>query len=127
LAKKQVKGSRNSGESPSFEDELARLESVVRELEEGQTGLGESLTRYEEGVKHLKNCYQLLEQAEQKVEMLLEADPAGNERTEAFAEDAMSLEEKAQQRSRRRSRPATSGKSKGAAAPRDMDAPGELF
>jgi exodeoxyribonuclease VII small subunit len=128
LAKKQHKATRRSAESPSFEDELARLESIVRELEEGQIGLGESLARYEEGVKHLKTCYQLLEQAEQRVELLLAADATGNERTETFSEDAMSLEEKAQRRSRRRSRPASSGKSEGhPPASRDMDVPGELF
>ena len=104
MAKKKDKDSRGGGQPASFEDELARLETVVRELEEGQIGLGESLARYEEGVKHLKRCYQLLEQAEQKVELLLESDSAGKERTEPFSEDAMSLEEKAEARSVRRTR-----------------------
>ena len=128
MAKKQDKAARNPAESVSFEDELARLETIVHDLEEGQIGLGESLARYEEGIKHLKRCYQLLEQAEQKVELLLKADSAGNEQTEPVAEDTMSLEEKAQRRSRRRSRPASSGRNKGGSpGSGDMDVPGELF
>ena len=35
---------------PSFESALARIEAIVHELEEGQTGLAESLGRYEEAV-----------------------------------------------------------------------------
>ena len=128
MAKKQDKASRSGGEPASFEDELARLETVVRELEEGQIGLGESLARYEEGIKHLKRCYHLLERAEQRVELLLEADSAGGERAEPFSEETMSLEEKAERRSRRRSRPASSVKNKGASPESgDMDVPGELF
>jgi exodeoxyribonuclease VII small subunit len=128
LAKKQGKASRNDGDPASFEEELARLESVVRDLEEGQIGLGESLARYEQGVKHLKRCYHLLEQAEQRVELLLGAESGGGERTEPFSEDTMSLDEKAERRSRRRSRPASSAKNKGASPESgDMDVPGELF
>ena len=33
-----------------FEDALAELEQVVRDLEDGQIGLEESLSRYERGV-----------------------------------------------------------------------------
>jgi exodeoxyribonuclease VII small subunit len=128
LAKKTDADSRSTDESTSFEDELARLEAIVRQLEEGQIGLGESLDRYEEGVKHLKRCYQLLDRAEQKVELLLNADSEGNERTEPFLEDAMSLEEKAQRRSRRRSRPAAKDRNAGASpASGDVDVRGGLF
>ena len=37
-------------DSLSFEQALAEIERLVRELEEGQTGLEESLSRYERGV-----------------------------------------------------------------------------
>ena len=38
----------------------ARLEAIVAALEEGQVPLAESLARYEEGIKLLKQCYQSL-------------------------------------------------------------------
>ena len=57
-------------DQPSFEESLAELESVVHDLEEGELGLADALARYEQGVKHLKRCYELLEQAERKIELL---------------------------------------------------------
>ena len=55
---------------PTFEFSLAKLEAIVHDLEDGKLGLAEALARYEEGVKHLKHCYALLAQAEQKIELL---------------------------------------------------------
>ena len=127
MAKKSGKTVAVQDAAPSFEEELAHLETIVRQLEEGQLGLGDSLQRYEQGVTHLKRCYQLLAQAQQRIELLLDVDSEGNERTEPFSEQAMSLEEKAGRRSRRRSRktPAEGGQPFGGSG--DMDAKGELF
>lgn len=129
MAKKaRTKTDADRDNSPSFEEELARLESTVHELEEGQLDLGESLKRYELGVKHLTRCYQLLERAEQKIELLVGADADGNERTEPFSEAATSLEEKAARRSRRRSRrPSDTPGGEPGPSTGDVDAPGELF
>jgi exodeoxyribonuclease VII small subunit len=79
---------------------------VVRDLEEGQVGLAEALSRYEEGVRLLKQCYSLLEQAERRIELLTGVNAAGEPITETFDERAATLEEKADHRSQRRSRPA---------------------
>jgi len=57
-----------------FEDNLARLEKIVEEMEAGDLTLDESLARYEEGVKALKRCYELLRDAEKKVEILLKGE-----------------------------------------------------
>jgi len=54
-------------EKLKFEDALAELERIVRELEDGEIGLEESLTRYETGVALLRRCYQQLQQAEQRI------------------------------------------------------------
>ena len=54
-----------------FEDGLALLEKIVEELESGDLTLDESLARYEEGVKALKKCYEILRDAEKRVEILL--------------------------------------------------------
>ncbi len=92
-----------SSDQPTFEDALAQLDAIVQELEEGQIGLAEGLTRYEEGVKLLKQCYQLLEHAQRRIELLSRVDSEGRAHSEPFDEGALSLEEKAQARGRRRS------------------------
>jgi len=73
-------------EPPSFEAALASLESTVHDLEDGDLGLAEALARYEQGIKHLRHCYDLLEQAERKIELLTGVDAAGRAKTVPFAE-----------------------------------------
>lgn len=53
-----------------FEASLKKLEQIVRELESGDTGLNESLTRFEEGIDLYKQCRQTLEGAEKKIKIL---------------------------------------------------------
>ena len=91
---------------PTFEQSLEQLEQIVRQLEEGELGLSESLERYEAGVRHLRQCHQALEVAERKIELLVGVDAAGNPVTEPFDEGDMTLEEKAAARTQRRTRPA---------------------
>jgi exodeoxyribonuclease VII small subunit len=73
-------------ETPSFEAALASLEAIVHDLEDGDLGLAEALARYEQGIKHLRHCYDLLEQAERKIELLTGIDAAGRAKTVPFAE-----------------------------------------
>jgi exodeoxyribonuclease VII small subunit len=90
------------GNSPSFEAALAELETIVHQLEEGDLGLAESLGKYEQGVKHLKHCYQLLKVAEQKIELLTGIEENGEAITEPFRDEALSLDEQAGTRRRKR-------------------------
>jgi exodeoxyribonuclease VII small subunit len=55
---------------PRFEEALAELEAILRELEDGAINLEESLARYERGVGLLRQCYAQLRDAEQKVKLL---------------------------------------------------------
>ena len=55
----------------SFEEAMTRLEEIVSMLETGKTGLDESLSIYEEGVKLVKFCHETLDQAEQRVRILI--------------------------------------------------------
>ena len=115
----------SAGGSPvSFEDALLRLEEIVEALEEGQIPLAESLSRYEQGIKLLKQCYQSLSQAERRIELLNRVDSAGKAQSEPFDDSAISLEEKAQSRSRRRSRSADSSAANQAD---EIDESGRLF
>ena len=113
---------KHAPEPACFEDALARLEEIVAALEEGQISLADSLARYEEGIQLLKHCYQSLAQAERRIELLNHVDSTGRAHGEPFDDSALSLEEKAQTRSRRRSRAAGP-----ASEPDEIDGPGRLF
>lgn len=86
-----------------FEDALKELETIVGKLEGGKLGLEDSLEQYEQGVGHLKQCYQLLRHAERKIELVNGLDAAGNAKTVALDDDDdTSLAAKGDARSRRR-------------------------
>ena len=53
-----------------FEQSLAELERILRDLEDGTTSLEDSLARYERGVGLLRQCYGQLRDAEQKIRLL---------------------------------------------------------
>ena len=54
-----------------FEDHLRQVEETVKALEGGKLGLEESIEKYEVGVKALRQCYAILEQAEKKIQLLV--------------------------------------------------------
>lgn len=81
-------------ENLSFEQALAELEVIVRDLEDGQVGLEESLARYEKGVGLLKRCYGQLRQAEQKIQLLAGVDEEGKIVARPFQHSATTEPEK---------------------------------
>jgi exodeoxyribonuclease VII small subunit len=93
----------------TFEESLVALQQIVHDLEEGNLGLEASLSHFEDGIRLLRNCYRILEQAEQKIEILTGADGAGNPVTEPFDApatiDATEQPEKKTGRNRVRSKP----------------------
>jgi exodeoxyribonuclease VII small subunit len=54
-----------------FEGALARLEEIVRSLELGEAALDEALVLFEEGVKLARFCNQQLDQAQAKIEIMM--------------------------------------------------------
>jgi len=54
----------------TFEDQLARLEEIVKNLENGQLSLEQSLKLFEEGISLTRQCHGLLEEAEQRISIL---------------------------------------------------------
>ena len=67
-----------------FEQAMARLETIVGELEKGDLPLDESLRIFEEGIRLSKNCLKVLEEAERKVEILVQ-DNNGKKQLRAFS------------------------------------------
>lgn len=72
-----------------FEDAMTRLETIVTELEKGDLPLDESLKIFEEGIKLSKSCLKILDEAERKVEILIqERDGRKRLRASSFDEGA---------------------------------------
>ncbi len=55
----------------TFEESMTRLEEVVRILERGDTQLDNALALFEEGTGLIKECSKMLDEAEQKVTLLV--------------------------------------------------------
>ena len=53
-----------------FEKSIADLESIVAQLEKGELSLEDSLKQFEKGITLARKCQDVLNQAEQKIEML---------------------------------------------------------
>ena len=58
----------------SFEEDIKRLQKIVDELSSGKLTLGESLKKYEEGIKLAQSCSTLLNEAQRKVELLMKKE-----------------------------------------------------
>ena len=67
-----------------FEDALARLETIVSELEKGDLPLNDSLKIFEEGIKLSKTCLIILDDSERKVEILVQ-ETGGKKRLQALS------------------------------------------
>jgi len=55
----------------NFEDSLAKLEGIVDALEDNNVSLEESVKKFEEGIKLVKDCQRQLQEAELKVNKLM--------------------------------------------------------
>jgi exodeoxyribonuclease VII small subunit len=82
------KAAEDKPDQASFEQTLKRLEEIVHSLEDGNLGLNESLKQYEEGVGLLRVSYELLQNAERKIELLSGMDSEGNPVTTPFDDTA---------------------------------------
>lgn len=57
-------------DSLSFEQAVARVESIIERIESGELGLEDAIGEYERGIALLSRCRRVLDQAEQRVEEL---------------------------------------------------------
>ena len=64
--------SKETEKLPDFEKSLAELEGLVEQLESGDLNLDQSLKRFKRGVELTRHCQEVLEQAQQTVEKLLD-------------------------------------------------------
>ena len=82
--------SAKSDKPDPFEKNLARLDAIVRELEDTDLPLDKALVLYEEGMKLSEFCHKQLEEAEGRVEIMTKkaggkivAEPFEADETEA--------------------------------------------
>jgi exodeoxyribonuclease VII small subunit len=69
---------------PAFEVALEQLETIVGQLERGAPELSVALAKYEQGVRLLARCHELLDGAERSVALLSGVDENGNPVTAPF-------------------------------------------
>ncbi len=69
---------------PSFEESMSDLQQIVEQLEDNSLGLEASLAQFERGIGLLRNCHAFLEQAEQKIELLISIKANGETTTAPF-------------------------------------------
>ena len=70
----------------SFEEALAELETIVRQLEQGDVELEKSIAIYERGAELKKHCESRLKAAELKVEQIVQGSD-GTPQTEPASFD----------------------------------------
>lgn len=54
-----------------FEEAIRKLEEIAKELESGTLGLDESVEKFEEGMKLSKTCTKMLNEAEKRINILI--------------------------------------------------------
>jgi len=70
-------------ETLSFEEAFERLEAAIAALQDGKLPLDQALEQYQEGMKLVQRCNELLQQAELTIQQLT-VDDAGNMSTLPF-------------------------------------------
>ena len=73
----------------TFEESLARLEEIVKQMEQGNVPLADSLALFSEGTALIKSCGELLDKAEQQVVQLVKSADGSPEETEYIRNDGI--------------------------------------
>ena len=60
-----------SEKKKTFEESMAELEKIAKELESDNLTLDESIKKFEEGMKLSKECKETLDNAEKKITILI--------------------------------------------------------
>ncbi len=59
-------------QTQTFEKNLESLSAVIKKMEQQDVGLEESLKLYEQGIQLTRKCQKIIDDAEQKIEQLME-------------------------------------------------------
>ena len=72
-----------SQNKPTFEENISRLEQIVRAMERGDVALEESLKLFQEGTELVRTCEKLLDEAQMQISKIT-AGPDGEPVEEAL-------------------------------------------
>ena len=75
-----------NNENKTFEENMKRLEQIVRAMERGDVALEESLKLFQEGTELVRSCGKLLDDAELQVKKIM-TDANGLPVEEEFADE----------------------------------------
>lgn len=71
--------------TPNLEDSLAEISKLIEKMEHSELTLEQSLSSFERGIGLIKHCQKILEEAEQKVQVLIQNQ--NQETLAAYGED----------------------------------------
>ncbi len=71
--------------SPDLEAALAEINTVIEQMEQGELSLEQSLAQFERGITLIKQCQKILQEATQKVQVLITNN--GQETLEPYEKD----------------------------------------
>ncbi|MBC8596053.1 exodeoxyribonuclease VII small subunit [Qingrenia yutianensis] len=71
-----------------FEDNITRLDEIVKKLEDGNAALDECVALFEDGVKLTGECIKMLDDAEQKIKLLVKNNDGEVSETDFVQNDA---------------------------------------
>lgn len=63
-----------SDKLPKLEESLNEITQLIDKMEHSELTLEESLSQFERGIKLIKHCQKILGEAEQKVQVLVQAE-----------------------------------------------------
>lgn len=59
---------------PDLESALSEINTLIEQMEQGELSLEQSLERFERGIILIKHCQKVLQDAEQKVQILIQSN-----------------------------------------------------
>lgn len=65
---------RKTKQQPDLETALNEINTVIEQMEHGELSLEQSLEKFERGISLIKHCQKVLQEAEQKVQILMQND-----------------------------------------------------
>ena len=65
---------REKNDTMNFEEAMERLETIAGTLENGNASLDASIASFEEGMELIRLCHRKLQEAEQKVQVLVKGN-----------------------------------------------------
>ncbi len=65
---------RKGPKEPGFEEAVGRLERIVKDLEDGDLPLEESLRLFEEGIRLTRMCAARLDEAQRRIDLLTKGE-----------------------------------------------------